>query len=140
MKTVLYIVIALSVLFGGLGAVAWYLEGSKPSSAPATQQYVLSYTPDEIVSEYERNTVLADERLKGKVFKVFGQLTNINTDASGAPYVTMKTSKGDFVEPVFKFKPGQQGIGTLSKGRNIELTCIGAGDVLKIPVARDCVF
>ncbi len=142
MKTVLYIVIAFSVLMGTLVALIPSSPGGAQSTSttPVVQQYVLSYTPDEIVAEYERNTVAADERLKGKAFKVRGQVTSINTDVSGAPYVTMKTSGNNFVEPVFKFKSGQQGVAALSKGQSLELTCIGAGDVLKVPVSRDCTF
>ncbi len=145
MRSFLYIVIALSTLFGGLMVVGWFIQpdrasGASESASSTTQRYVLSYTPDEIVLEYDRNTVRADGQFKGKVFKVLGQLTSINTDVSGTPYVTMKTTSGNYVEPIFRFKAGQKGVSALNKGQTIQLTCVGDGDVVKVPVARDCEF
>lgn len=113
-------------------------EQSQSTSAPEQPKLPL-LTPDELVLAYEENSVGADSRFKGKAFRVQGKVTDINTNISGSAYITMANSKRSLVEPTFFFKSGQmESIGKLRKGQTVEVSCIGAGDVLKAPLNKDC--
>ena len=51
---------------------------------------VLEASAAQLASAYDRNTVAADQKYKGKRLKVTGVVDSINTDLFGNPYITMR--------------------------------------------------
>jgi len=141
MTVVAYIMVGL-IFIGG-----WLLiadppkrinEQSQSTSAPEQPKLPL-LTLDDLVLAYDENSVGADGRFKGKAFRVQGKITDVNTTMTGRAYITMANSKRSLVEATFIFKSGQmESIGRLRKGQTVEVSCIGAGDVLKAPLNKDC--
>nr|MBD9681435.1 hypothetical protein [Pseudomonas sp. PDM20] len=88
---------------------------------------------------YDENTVAADQMFKDKWFRVSGVVTSINTDFLGKPYVTLKGSANQFMEPQFSFDKDQAYVvAGLRKGTKVVLACEGHGDVAKTPMSRNC--
>lgn len=111
---------------------------------PSTQQSKASddslpiIKPSDLEDAYDENTVSADEKYKGKRYKVAGQVTAISTNFMGDPYITMGGSN-DLVQPQFAFGKSASGqLAKLKKGADITLVCEGKGDVAKVPMSGDC--
>ena len=95
-------------------------------------------TPRDLAASYHENTVAADQKFKGKKFKISGSVVDINTDVLGNPYITMHGGISEFLEPQFKFDESDSAkIATLKKGSKVTLICVGNGDVAKTPMS-DC--
>ncbi len=116
------------------------------STAPAQvaekpkAENLVSVTSVELSKDYEENTVAADQKYKGKKFKVTGSITSIDTDFTGAPYLTL-TGFNEFSNPQFKFDEDSKGkIASLKKGNKVTLICEGDGDVIKTAMSKDCSF
>lgn len=98
------------------------------------------YTARQIATEYDRNTVAADQIFKGKRFKVTGVVDSINTDIFGNPYVTLRGGVNQFMEPHFDLDKAHSNYAArLSQGMRISLICKGLGDVAKTPMLGECV-
>ena len=68
-----------------------------------------------------------------------GRVTEIATDVLGDPYLSMEGV--NYVEPTFFMKSGQtDAIGALRKGVEVTVSCVGAGDIMKMPVSKRCVL
>lgn len=118
-------------------------EPSVQQDEPAAQQATVAELPvvtaDAIAKAYDENTVAADQRFKGKQFKVSGVIDAINTDFMGDPYITLKGGVNQFMEPQFKFdKAALDQLATLKKGMTVTLVCTGAGDIAKTPMNEEC--
>jgi tRNA_anti-like len=97
-----------------------------------------AFTSSDLARAYEANSVAADAQFKGKVFKITGAVSDINTDFMGRPYITM-TGGNQFMQPQFQFgKSDMQQMAALKKGMKITILCTGRGDVAKIPMSDDC--
>lgn len=95
-------------------------------------------TAREMARDYDANTVAADQKYKGKQFKVTGTVTDINTDIMGDPYVTMGGTD-DFSQPQFAFNKRSAGqLANVKKGEKLTLLCEGTGDVAKTPMSENC--
>lgn len=95
-------------------------------------------TAKEIAQAYEDNTVAADQKYKGKRFAVKGRVTNINTDFTGAPYITMG-GVNEYAEPQFGFdKESSHQLASVKKGSILTLVCKGKGDVMKTAMSDSC--
>ncbi|WP_206199408.1 OB-fold protein [Parasulfuritortus cantonensis] len=133
--------IALLALFGqrndgttGIGRIASGGASSNSTSAPEG-----STTATAIAQAYEENTVAADQKFKGKRFKITGTVADINTDFMGDPYVTLKGGVNQFMEPQFGFdKSSSTQLANLYKGATITLVCTGKGDIAKTPMWDSC--
>lgn len=98
------------------------------------------YSAREIAADYEANTVAADQKYKGKSFKVTGKITDINTGVTGNPYIVL-AGVNMFLGPQLHFsKDYLQAISTAKKGMTITVLCEGGGDVVKTPMLQDCHF
>ncbi|MFJ2487846.1 hypothetical protein [Pseudomonas sp. NPDC087639] len=96
-------------------------------------------TASDIAVAYNENTVAADQKFKGKKFKVSGTVTDINTDFMGNPYLTLRGGVNQFMEPQFAFEKSEaDSLASLKKGAKVTLLCVGKGDVAKIPMSGSC--
>jgi len=93
----------------------------------------------DIAAAYNENTVAADQKFKGKEFKVSGTVSDINTDIMGNPYITLRGGVNEFMEPHFGFeKSDAPQLANLKKGSRITLICTGRGDIAKTPISDSC--
>jgi len=118
-------------------------EAAKRQSAIDAEKKALAEMPvvtaQALASSYDANTVAADARFKGKRFKVTGTVSDINTDFSGDPYVTLRGGVNQFMEPQFGFEKSDSGqLAALSKGSKVTMVCTGKGDIAKTPMSEDC--
>lgn len=96
-------------------------------------------TPSDLVTAYEANTVAADQRFKGRKFKVTGIVSDINTDFAGNPYLVLRASGNPFMLPQFSFDDAaNEQLAKVRKGTKVTLVCVGRGDVGKVPMAGKC--
>jgi hypothetical protein len=117
------------------------LAEEKREHARAEMASLPSYSAGELARAYEENTVAADGAFKGKKFKVRGVVASINTDFLGNPYLTLRGGLNQFMEPQFQFDEGSAAqLGTLRKGVEVVLICVGKGDVAKTPMSGDCLM
>lgn len=97
-----------------------------------------TFTAREMAIDYDANTVAADQKYKGKRFKVSGTVTEISTNIMGDPYVTMDGTD-EFTQPQFAFDKGSANqLANVRKGEKLTLLCEGNGDVVKIPMSENC--
>ena len=139
----------LAIMFG-LSIFGVITSGNKEASGPpiaaATSSAQISvnesslptYTAMQIANDYEANTISADQKYKGSRFKIKGSVTNINTDFAGDPYITLG-GPNEFMEPQFSFDKSELNqLAQLKKGMRITVACTGRGDVIKIPMQKEC--
>jgi len=129
----------------GLGVFGAIMSPSKsPDQKVAEKQVkeetiIAMITATELASAYNDNTVAADQKFKGKKFKVSGVVDSINTDIFGNPYITLRGGVNQFMEPQFKFeKSATTQLSSLKKGMSVVLVCEGNGDVAKTPMSKSC--
>jgi tRNA_anti-like len=109
------------------------------SSHPARNSLDGSATASDIAQAYEENSVAADQRFKGKRFRITGTVADISTDFMGDPYLTLKGGVNQFMEPHFGFeKSSSDALASLYKGATVTLVCTGKGDVAKTPMWDSC--
>ena len=118
-------------------------EAAKRQAAIDAEKKALAEMPvvtaQALASSYDANTVAADARFKGKRFKITGTVSDINTDFSGDPYVTLRGGVNQFMEPQFGFDKSDSGqLAALSKGSKVTMFCTGKGDIAKTPMSKDC--
>lgn len=110
-----------------------------PAKVEALAEPLREYSAQQLAQAYDRNTVAADQQLKGKLFKVTGVVDSINTDLFGKPYVTLRGGVNQFMEPQFKFDSDHRNyVAGLQRGLRISLICKGRGDVAKTPMSDEC--
>ena len=109
----------------------------QPAEAPAEQAAPRpELTAAALVAAYEENTVAADNQYKGKPLDVTGVVSSINTDMFGDAYITFKAGN-EFMPPQAKFTD-KQAVANLKKGAKVKVSCVGAGDIAKTPMLKDC--
>ena len=129
--------IALLFLFGQRNDATTGID--RIASGDASSHPEGSTTATAITQAYEENTVAADQRFKGKRFKITGTVSDINTDFMGDPYVILNGGVNQFMEPQFGFdKSYSTQLASLYKGATITLVCTGNGDIAKTPIWGSC--
>lgn len=113
---------------------------SLPAKTAAPAEPLPEVSAQQLAQAYDSNTVAADQRFKGKRFKVTGAVDSINTDMFGNPYVTLRGGVNQFMEPQFELDDTHANYAaTLQSGMRISLICTGRGDVAKTPMSKGCV-
>ena len=84
-----------------------------------TPSYTLS--ADQLYREYESNEVAADEKYKGEIVIVYGEIQDIGKDIMDEPYIVI--GGGGFLDGVqCSFTKSQESsIASLSKGQNVKV-------------------
>ncbi|MBO9552068.1 hypothetical protein [Pseudomonas sp.] len=97
-----------------------------------------TYHSVQIAASYEEDTAKADMRFKGKRVEVSGEVTDINTDFLGYPYLEMVGTNPGY-GPQFKFaKSDALVVATVKKGSTVQLNCTGRGNIAETPIFEDC--
>jgi hypothetical protein len=87
MKIILFILVALALIGGGVG---FYLY-NKPVESLARKKADVTVTADQLISEYEQDEKAADQKYLGKVVEVTGKITDV-TEEQGTQKVSLETA------------------------------------------------
>ncbi|WP_158998084.1 OB-fold protein [Pigmentibacter ruber] len=99
----------------------------------------ITVSSSQLSKEYDENTIAADEKYKDKRFKITGKVVSINTDFSDTPYLVLSSGNDFFTSPQFSFESEHKSeLSKVKKGMKITLSCIGAGDIVKTPMNKEC--
>ena len=111
---------------GGNSAVGYFLDIERVSA-------------DEILSVYEENEVLGDQRFKGRDIVLSGKIKAINSGIGDDPYLTFRV-KDMFSSPQAHFAEGyREKAATMKKGEEVSLYCTGGGEAIGTPLLRNCI-
>jgi hypothetical protein len=150
-KTAVGIILALIVGVLILGAAFGGHQGDSNGNAesPTSAQVPIAppepppvlVTADELEQAYRINTVAADDRFKGRRLLVSGLVQDINTDISDDVYIAFASRSDSFSRPQAHLASSERSTAAkLVPGQAIQLLCVGAGDIVKSPMLRNCVF
>lgn len=141
----------IGIVFLGLLILGWIIDATKSPEKKAaqaaeraekTEQEIAALptlTANNLAAAYDENTVAADQKFKGKKYKVSGTVVSINTDIMGDPYITLRGGVNQFMEPQFSFSKSEAPqLARLKPGSKVTLVCVGKGDVAKIPMSGSC--
>jgi len=114
-------------------------NAEQPPEQPAHE--VIDALATELASGYEANSVAADSKFKDRRLRVTGKITAISTDIMDHAVIAFDGRANQFMQPqatlVDAAKPRAA---ALRVGEMVMLICIGAGDIAKTPMLRDCTF
>lgn len=107
--------------------------GTNPSQRAANTPPDAIVTAEELLDAYKANEVAADERFKGKVLEVSGQIDTIGKDILDTPYVTLSAGADTFgsIQAMFS-KDDLSRLSSLTKGRPITVRCRVKGKMMNI--------
>lgn len=128
-----------------LGIYASLDKNSNPQQTqPSENSYVAAFEVDAktIAADYGENTVKADMHYKGKHFLVNGEVTDINTDITGAAVLILAGDNNNLFGAVNATldESAKSVAAELKKGETVRIFCTGNGDVAKMPMLSECVF
>jgi len=130
---VLLIIIGLAVYRGNErgGEPAASAQG-RASTAAAAEPGVIRVSVEQLLKEYDENSVKADQRYKDKLLEVTGVVDSVEADASNEVYVSLVT--GDTwdwndVHCLFRDSAEIKKLSDISKGDTVTITgtCTGSG-------------
>ncbi|ADG61221.1 hypothetical protein D6D94_01120 [Moraxella catarrhalis] len=141
-----FILIAVIALIG-LGIIIGMLSGGDNNNqsasnntaepaAPAEPPMMVSAT--EIASDYDDNEVAADQKYKGKMLEVSGNVARIDSGV-GDKAIVQLVGKNEFQTVSAQGNNDfTQYATTLKKGQDIVLVCKGDGEVIGSPQLKNC--
>jgi hypothetical protein len=122
-------------------------SGNTPS---AVRQQYASEEPEPVVAAinvsavalgdaYEANSVAADMRFKGQRLRITGDVHSISTDIFDHAVIELQSSQ--FLSPQATLADSHKSrAAQIRTGQVVTLLCTGAGDVMKMPMLKDCSF
>lgn len=101
---------------------------------------LLAVSAIDVVKEYEKNQVSADQKYYKKSLLVNGSIASINSGLGNEPYVALR-GINSFMAPQVHFgKNNVEKIAALKKGQKLSFVCEGAGAIAGIPIFKKCTF
>lgn len=143
-----WIVIVLVVLFiiglivGNDGAETTTAQTATSSGAEPVAETVVAtpVTASELFAAYESNEVAADKQYKDQLLEVSGKVASIDSGLGDSANVSLATSN-QFLSVTAKGDDAfNDAAATLSKGQDIKVVCKGDGEVIGMPMLKDCVI
>lgn len=102
---------------------------------------MLRTTIDEMVGDYDVNTVAADAKYKGRRVALTGTVSDISTDVLNNAYLIVRSNTPNLTSVRAELHESQRAAAaSLLPGKSVHLVCTGAGDVLKRPQLKACVL
>lgn len=138
-----YIAIGLCVLLLFLAAMFdnnLSTSTANNNSVVEVQEPTIDTTAVNIFNAYNRNEMAADQEYVGRKIRVAGIVSDISSTYDNTAQVSLETDNR-FMSVLtsgdrnFDAKAAQ-----LYKGQSIRMTCIGAGEVMGMPVLDNCVI
>lgn len=143
-KGIGYLVVVLFVagfIAGLAGRKSTLASSSIPLAAPDEPSEAINVQASQLAAAYERNGVSADAKFKGNRLRVTGSVTAIGTDMFNHATVSLDGKVNPFLQPQAVLDESERSrAGSLNVGQAVILVCTGAGDVIKMPMLRDCTF
>lgn len=103
-----------------------------------TQPPMIEVNAYDLMKEYKENEVAADQKYKGKVFKVTGVVENIGTDILDDVYITLETEDGFYsIQCYFSKQSEIDKVASLQKGQQITLEGRCSGMTLNV-IMKNC--
>jgi hypothetical protein len=100
-----------------------------------------STTASDIASAYHEDAVAAGMKFKGKRFRVIGIIKDINKNILANPYLVLDGGDNIFSDPQFDFDKSEiPSFAHLRKAMRVTLICTGQGDIVKTPIADNCLM
>jgi hypothetical protein len=116
---------------------------SCPDDPPHKHGHPLSDGPfdvavkgSQLFNDYQENEVAADNRYKGKILLVMGDVSEIRKDFTGGVIIGLTTSN-EFMPDDAYLAEGQNAA-SLRKGQTVGLACKGDGMTIGRPDLKDC--
>ncbi len=139
----------LLIVIIALGAIGRGNEGSSTGETSVAQQPTVKKTDSEIALEksqaidyrvlyndYQNNPINADSKYKDKYWKISGNVSQIDREIMGNPYVTFEIDFMKDIRITFA-KSEEEKIASLSKGQKITVVGNCKGTLLSTTVAFD---
>lgn len=92
-----------------------------------------------IANDYSKNELAAERKYKGKEVRITGVISSIEQDIFGNPFISLD-AKNSLFGVKLNLKQLSEAIYELSKGEEIDMTCIGGRYSMQIPSLDKCVF
>lgn len=135
--------VGMAIFAGTMGAIGASSEAARETapqsqaSEPAAVAEVDAIAVDAATlhQAYAENEVAADQQYKGKPLTVSGHISDITSDVTDDPVVSLRV--GDF-ESVHATGLPKDVAASLKKGQSITVNCVGGGEVIGTPVLREC--
>lgn len=118
----------------GTGQTIESAEGD--AAEEADQVDVIVVSARQLHAAYDANEISADQNYKGKTLEVTGIVESIGSDFSDEPSVNL--SAGNEFGWVTASGLATSVAASLSKGQQVTLVCVGAGEVASFPMLSDC--
>lgn len=128
---------ALSTLVVGCSSPTDESSSAEPAAETAVATPV---TANELFTAYEGNEVAADKQYKGQLLEVSGKVASIDSGLGDSANVSLATSN-QFLSVTTKGDDAfNDAAATLSKGQDVTVVCKGDGEVVGMPMLKDCVI
>lgn len=122
----------LAVLLSGCGT------GNEPVAEDAVQEPTIDTTAENIFNAYDRNEVAADQEYTGRNIRVKGFVTAINSTSDNTAQVSLGTKNQFMSVKAEGDAEFDARAATLIKGREVIMTCKGAGEFMGSPRLKEC--
>ncbi len=123
--------IALVVLMGWVLACS---SSERDAAETAKTPPAAVVMADELFNAYKANEVAADQRFKGKVISVTGNVQSIGKDILDNPYLTIGAGTMSEFESVQASFPKESGsaLAAISKGQKVTVICKANGKLMNV--------
>lgn len=144
MKRNTYIAIGLCVLILFLAVM---FEDNNLSTSTANdnsvvevQEPTIDTTSVNMFNAYNRNEMAADQEYRGRKIRVTGIVSSISSTYDNTAQVSLETENQFMSVKTSGDRKFDAKAARLYKGQSIRMTCIGAGEVMGMPVLDNCVI
>lgn len=110
------------------------------NSVMEVQEPTIDTTAVNIFNAYSRNEIAADQEYRGRKIRVAGIVSRISSTYDNTAQVSLETDNQFMSVNTSGDRSFDAKAAHLNKGQNIRMTCIGAGEVIGMPVLDNCVI
>lgn len=111
-----------------------------PPANTATEKEIYQTTSSRLFSDYEKNEVVLDEKIKDKKIILLGVIQAIDKDFMDNMIINLKTNN-EFMPSRMQMNESQKSIVLeRAKGDKVAITCKSIRRAMGSPSGRDCVF
>lgn len=135
--TGLFLIVTVEWLGIGVSDKAAAVSAKADTKGSSVKDYRL-VSANDLFKEYEANEVAADNKYKGKLVNVQGQVQSITKDAFNNVIVQL-TTPNQFMSVYGKIQPAEENkAAALTKGQDAHLYCKGGGKIVGSLMLNDC--
>ncbi|RLI79751.1 hypothetical protein DRP07_09830 [Archaeoglobales archaeon] len=112
-------------------------QTSTPTSTPistSTPESIISVTAKKLISDYDSNEIAADEKYKGKIITVTGEIDSVSKDILKQPFISLNYGCKAYFD-----KKYEKQLINLSKGDIVTVQCKCDGRFIFVTL-KDCIL